>query len=91
MDEKDLPKYRDEIAKIDDRIAYLLIKRFELTDEIGRFKKRNNISVENKEVEEKILARLMDKTDDQPNKESIFKIYTEIFSQSKERQRKILL
>jgi chorismate mutase/prephenate dehydratase len=84
---KELEEHRDKISKIDDAILDLLIKRFELTDEVGRIKKKNNISVENKELEEKILARFIERMDGSPSEESILKIYKEIFSESKGRQR----
>lgn len=84
-----MSNYRKEIAKIDDKIVDLLIKRFELTDEVGRFKKKNNIPVENKEVEEKVLFRINEKLKSHPSKDSILNLYAGIFSESKDRQRKI--
>jgi chorismate mutase len=89
MNEIELMEYRSSIANIDDEILGLLIKRFELTDEVGRFKKKNNIPVVNQEVEDKIRVRFNEKIGANPSKESILKIYKEIFSESKERQRNI--
>jgi len=89
MTDQVLTQYRSKIAELDDKIIDLLIARFELTDEVGRFKKENNIPVENKEVEHKILFRFVERMNDCPSKESIFKIYKEIFAESKERQRNV--
>ena len=51
MSEPNLDQYRKQIAEIDDEIIELLVKRFELTDSIGVFKKKRKMDIENKEVE----------------------------------------
>jgi chorismate mutase len=89
MDEHKLTEYRNKIGEVDDKILDLLVKRFDLTDEVGRFKKRNGIPVENKQVEMKILSRFNERLEDISSKESILKVYKEIFSESKVRQRNV--
>jgi 3-deoxy-7-phosphoheptulonate synthase / chorismate mutase len=85
MSDLELMQYRSEIAELDDEIIGLLIQRFELTDEVGRIKKKNGIPVENKEIEAKILSRFIERLEGKSSKESILKIYKEIFTESKER------
>jgi chorismate mutase len=84
-----LKGYRSRVSDIDDAILGLLIERFKLTDEIGLFKKNRGISIENREVERAILLRLMDKADGSLDKETVLRIYTEIFMNSKERQKRL--
>ena len=85
----ELDNIREKISKIDDSIVELLIDRFKLTDEVGRIKKSNNIPIENKEVEQKILARLLHKTNGRLDEKLVVAVYTEIFSNSKDRQKNI--
>jgi chorismate mutase len=40
MKHADLDSLRKDVAQIDDAIIDLLIKRFDVTDEVGRLKKR---------------------------------------------------
>jgi chorismate mutase len=85
----ELREIREKISQIDDSIIALLIERFKLTDEVGRIKKLNNIPIENKEVEEKILAKLLTKSNGKLDNRLIAKLYNEIFLNSKNRQKKI--
>jgi chorismate mutase len=89
MGKIDLDSLRKDIAQIDDSIIALLIKRFDLTDEVGRIKNKNNIPIENLEVEKKILERLIVNSEDKIDKQLICDIYSKIFSNSKERQKKL--
>jgi chorismate mutase len=89
MSKQNLDDYRKEIAKIDDALIELLIKRFELTDEVGLFKKKNNIPIENKEVETKLLTRLVVASHGKIDSALIFKIYSAILTESKERQKRM--
>jgi chorismate mutase len=89
MSEKNLDHYRAEIAKIDDAIIELLIKRFELTDDVGVFKKKHGLPIENLDVEKKILARLADKCAGKIDAAALEMIYSEIFEESKRRQKGI--
>lgn len=84
-----LEEIREKISQIDNSIIELLIDRFNLTDEVGRIKKLNNISIENIEVERKILARLISKSSGKLDSDLILKIYHEIFLNSKNRQKNI--
>jgi chorismate mutase len=81
-----LDSLRKDIAQIDDAMIELLIRRFNLTDEIGRIKKDNNISIENLDVEKKIIERLVLKSDGKLDRKLVVGIYDKIFADSKERQ-----
>lgn len=80
---------RNKISQLDNSILELLIERFKLTDEVGRIKKLNNISIENRDVEVKVLSRVLDKTKDSLSEEFVIRLYSEIFYESKNRQKKI--
>jgi len=89
MGRSDLDSLRKNIAQIDDAIVELLVKRFDFTDEVGRIKNANNIPVENLDVERKTVERLTLNSEDKLDKQFISDIYTTIFTNSKERQRRI--
>ena len=89
MDNTELDVYRTKISKIDDMVIDLLIERFELTDKVGMFKRKNNIPIENKDVEKRIIARLVARGDNKVDGKLILKVYSEIFKHSKERQEKL--
>lgn len=86
MGKNNLDSLRKDIAQIDDAMIELLIRRFNLTDEIGRIKKDNNISIENLDVEKKIIERLVLKSDGKLDRKLVVGIYDKIFADSKERQ-----
>jgi chorismate mutase len=89
MKHADLDSLRKDIAQIDDSIVELLIKRFDLTDEVGRIKNKNNIPIENLEVEKKVLERLILNSEGKLDKQLVFDVYAKIFANSKERQKDI--
>jgi chorismate mutase len=86
---KDIETLRAQVAELDSEIIDLLIKRFELTDKIGEIKKQKGVPVENKELERQILGRLSTRTDGKFDSELVFNIYSEIFRESKKRQKRI--
>ena len=85
----ELTDIRKKISDIDNSIIDLLIERFKLTDEVGKIKKFNNIPIENIGVERDILVRLHKQAAGKIDDELLVKVYTEIFLNSKERQKKI--
>jgi chorismate mutase len=89
MGKTDLDSLRKDIAQIDDSIIALLVKRFDLTDEVGRIKNKNNIPIENFEVEKKVLERLIVNSEEKIDKQLVFDIYAKIFANSKERQKNV--
>jgi chorismate mutase len=89
MKHADLDSLRKDIAQIDDSIIDLLIKRFDVTDEIGRIKNKNNIPIENLEVEKKNVERMILNSNGKLDRQLVLDVYAPIFASSKERQRKI--
>jgi len=89
MSEPNLDQYRKQIAEIDDEIIELLVKRFELTDSIGVFKKKRKMDIENKEVENKLLSRLIVASNGKLDPDLVLNIYSEILKESKKRQKEI--
>lgn len=53
-----LDKYRNEIDQLDQEIISLLDQRFEVTKQVGIYKKENNIPVLNQNREASIIAKL---------------------------------
>lgn len=51
----ELRQAREDIDKIDNEIIELVAKRLSIAKEIAKIKKKNNLSVENKEREEEVL------------------------------------
>jgi chorismate mutase len=89
MKHTDLDSLRKDIAQIDDAIIDLLIRRFDVTDEVGRLKTASGIPVENLEVEKKCLERMIVKSDGKLDKQLVLEVYAPIFASSKERQRTV--
>jgi len=89
MGKNDLDSLRKDIAQIDETILDLLMKRFNLTDEVGRIKNKNGIPIENLDVEKKTVDRLVTRSVDKLDKELVLGIYGQIFASSKERQKKV--
>lgn len=77
---------RQNIDDIDNKICELFVERFKYTDEIGKYKASNNISVLKKTRETEILTRLKENYNLSP--EFIDCIYNDIFSFSKKSQEK---
>ncbi|MDQ3158601.1 MAG: chorismate mutase [bacterium] len=57
-----LEELRIELDKIDDEILELLVKRFELTQQVGEFKANNKMPVVAPDREKEIFDRLRSKT-----------------------------
>jgi len=89
MKHPDLDSLRKDVAQIDDAIIDLLIKRFDLTDEVGRLKNANGIPIENLEVEKKNIERMISNSNGKLDRQLVLDIYAPIFASSKERQKDI--
>lgn len=78
----ELADLRNDIDRIDDRIADLYIKRMELVDEVGKYKSEHNIGTENTLREKDILLRVTDKM---PEDIKLYakEVYTAMFDTSK--------
>lgn len=78
---------RVQIDEIDTKLVALLLKRFEITDEIGRYKLKNELPILNKSRERELLESIKAQLRNKIDTESIIEIYKEILKQSKKRQR----
>ena len=81
MDNKKLNVLRNSINLLDDKILDLLKERAEIVTEIGEYKK-SNIAVVDIGREQKILDRLIQNSQIKYSKDSIVRIWREIFHAS---------
>lgn len=79
-----LNTYRDEISQLDDEIIKLLERRFEVTQDVGKFKKSNCIEILNESREQLIIDKI--KSLDLNHETSIVDIYTYLMLVSKKQQ-----
>lgn len=79
-----LNTYRDEISQLDDEIIKLLECRFEVTQDVGKFKKTNCIEILNESREQLIIDKI--KSLDLNHETSIVDIYTYLMLVSKKQQ-----
>ena len=88
MQEKNLESLRNEIDLVDNQILDLIVRRTSIVDEIGDLKKDSNKVIDkNRELE--IISRLLDLHEGNFSKESIVRIWREIFQTSANIQLKI--
>ena len=85
---KNIDNLRHELDVLDDEIMMLLEKRFEISKKIGNLKaSSSSLNISNREREREIL----NKCNPYINKESLEKVYEEIFKLSKDLQIKYFL
>ena len=82
----DLDSARIEINKIDREIVELLEKRFNLSVEIGRYKKENNLPVYDADREKKVIEGCVGNLQNQDYAKQIEDVYLQIMNSSKELQ-----
>ena len=80
-----LDHYRKKIDLIDKNIIKLLSQRFELTKQIGDYKKKNNIKVVDKKRELQVINNI--KKYSHKHKKFIIDIFKKIINYSKKIQR----
>ena len=78
---KNLDKLRDKIDIIDDQLLRLIIKRSSIVQDIGKIKKRLSSKVD-KNRESKVIERLLNLHKGSFAKDSIVRIWREIFDTS---------
>ena len=87
MDNKKLDVLRDNINFLDDKILDLLKERAEIVTEIGE-QKKSCTDVVDYEREQKVLDRILQNTKTKYSKDSIVRIWREIFQASTKLQEK---
>ena len=80
-----LDKFRKEIDAIDRKIIALLEDREKISRSIGKYKKKNKISVRDVPREKEIVEKILRKTTIEPN--FVRKIYKTIFRFSRKVQK----
>ena len=81
MQEKDLKLLRGQIDSIDDQLLELIIRRSSIVDKIGALKKSSD-NIVDKQRETEVLSRLLDLHKGNFSKDSIIRIWREIFHTS---------
>ncbi len=79
-----LEDLRNEIDKIDNELVLLLQKRFDVTNQVGEYKKQNNILVNHPSREDDIINSI--KKLKLSNEEEIVHLYKALFLISKKSQ-----
>jgi monofunctional chorismate mutase len=88
---KTLEELREELNSIDNDLLTLLKRRFEVTNEVGYYKKENSIAVFAPAREQEILESLAIKAKDYQIREAlIIEIYKLVFEESRNLQEKIV-
>ena len=87
MDNKKLDVLRNNINLLDDKILDLLKERAEIVTEIGE-QKKSHIEVVDYEREQEVLDRILQSTKAKYSKDSIIRIWREIFQASTKLQEK---
>ncbi|MDK2868720.1 MAG: maltose O-acetyltransferase [Clostridiales bacterium] len=83
-----LDQLRKELNDLDKALIELLEKRFEVTEQVGAFKQRENMVVLQPEREAEILDRIAKTLSESDYSEYIIEIYRSIFEQSRSQQSK---
>lgn len=86
----ELEHFRSELNTIDEDITKLLKKRMDLVINIGDYKIKNNINVEDKAREDEVISLVLKNLSDERLNEYIIDIYKYIFTKSKEVQNDLL-
>lgn len=82
-----LDEIRNEIDSVDSSIIELLLKRRNLSLEVAKYKKENNIPIFDEKREAEKLLSVGDNTDDVSEKEYLERIFISIMLESKMVQR----
>lgn len=82
---------RLELNSIDDEIIKLLEKRFEITDAVGAYKKKENMQILQPERETEIIEKIKRKLSGSQYAEYIIEIYIKLFEESRKQQAKYLV
>ena len=83
---RNLQDYRQEINEIDDRIIELLNERFQVSVEIGEYKRERALPTLDRDREEEIKAKILQIKAAEVIKERILGVYAAIFKESRELQ-----
>lgn len=86
-----LQGFRDELARIDDRLIDLLAQRMSVSDRIGRLKRENNVVILQRERWNEVLAHMGAAAREKGlSDEFVMKLYDAIHAESIERQQRVM-
>jgi len=83
MEKNRLNRLRQEIDRLDTKIAILIGKRFLIAGEIGEIKKSQNLDIEDKKREQFVLSKVKKEMKGARQKKAISNIYQEIIKETK--------
>ncbi len=78
---------RDDISEIDKNIFLLLDERFNIVKKIIKYKKKKNIAIENKNIEQNLINKIQKLELKNLTNDFIKKLYNKIFNESKRIQK----
>jgi shikimate 5-dehydrogenase/shikimate kinase len=85
-----ISEFRNELDLIDQKIQNLLLKRFEITRQIGKYKQDNQKPLYDFIREQEIISKILQKYDDSIFKNEIVSIQSKIMDESKNIQSKYM-
>ena len=85
-----LDELRGQIDDIDAQLTALFLRRMEVTEQVGRWKQANGVSVLDAAREREVLAKKAALTDDPARKDDVTALYEAIMGISRRQQRKLL-
>lgn len=86
-EKENIENLRDDVFEIDKKIFLLLEERFNLVKKIIKYKKKKNIAIENKDIEENLINKIQKIKLKNLTNDFIKKIYNKIFDESKRIQK----
>ena len=86
----ELEGYRAQIDAIDKELAGLFLKRMEVTQKVGEYKKKNGLPVLDSSRERAVIAAKTAMTDDPAGKADLASLYESIMAISRRQQRKLV-
>ncbi|MCL2086742.1 MAG: chorismate mutase [Oscillospiraceae bacterium] len=84
-----LERIREEIDEIDNKILLLFKERLEKTDEVARYKQKNNLPILNVEREKQIIDRICGECNEH-TKDYAARLFDTLFDISRDYQKVIL-
>ena len=85
--ERELENLRNEINCVDDQLFDLLEQRFILSEDIGLYKKENNLPILDARREEEIINKIKKDYHESDHLDSLLKILDLILNESKNKQK----
>ena len=78
-----LEQYREEILEIDKQIAKYLEKRFEIVTKVGKYKKDNNMPIQDLKRDEVVIKNVLDNLESGTFNNEVEKVFQNIILISK--------